>query len=121
MKHHHQDIRDILVEADSIEVERLRMRQPHAWRQLQDRIEHGAAAPSFDGLLGWKWASMSAMGAVVAMFLVMAVFSFDSSSRIELMHVNKPSVYASEFYSPQANADVIWLSGLPMAQEPLSS
>lgn len=112
----YQDIRDALLEADAIEQERLRLRQPHAWARLQARLEGGNASPAGRAFLNWKWASAGVLGAFAAMFLTLGALA-GPSTKVNLMHVNQPKVWATPFYSSEADADVIWLSGLPMAQD----
>ena len=111
----HQDIRELLLEADSIELERLRMRQPQAWRELQLKLEN--QDPWFEGFLAWKWAGIGSLGAACALVLVMTTFTQQTASGIESLRVARPGISASDFYSPQADADVIWLSGLPMSAD----
>jgi len=114
----YQDIRTALLEADAIEIERLRLRQPHAWSQLQERLAGGvpAAETGWYNYASWKWAGAGMLGAACAMFLVVAAFS-SPAPRVDLQFVNQPKVWATPFYSSEADADVIWLSGLPMAQD----
>ncbi|MEM1058911.1 MAG: hypothetical protein AAGK14_06660 [Verrucomicrobiota bacterium] len=112
----YQDIRTALQEADAIEIERLRLRQPHAWSQLQERLEGAGPALGWLDYASWKWAGAGLLSAAAAMVLVLAVFS-NPATRVDLQSVNQPKVWATPFYSSEADADVIWLSGLPMAQE----
>ncbi len=115
----YQDIKEALLEADAVEQERLRLRQPHAWAQLQARMNEPAPSPGLS-YLNWKWASATVLGAFAAMFVVIAAFS-GPAAQVNLMHVNQPKVWATPFHNTEANADVIWLDGLPMAKDVVAS
>ena len=114
-----QDIKKML---GSVQDEALSIaagRQMRAWHQLQPALwgEVSSAAGERAGF----WASrLLTLGAVATIAVAVSLMAFLPSAQSGGAHyatAAQPDISATTFYSSQAHADVVWISGLQSVEE----
>lgn len=109
-----QDIQKLLGSVQDESLSIAAGRQMRAWHRLQPalwgEVSEEASAPA-----GF-WASrLLTLGAVAAIALAVGLAAFLPTTPGGESHyatAQQPDIYATTFYSSQAHADVVWISGL---------
>lgn len=106
-----QDIKNLLGSVQDEALATAASRQMCAWKNLQDNLwgpvsESTPATQSF-----WQSWTLT-FGAVAAIAVAVGMASFLPSGSQLYATTHQPNLYTSTFYSQQAEADVVWISGL---------
>lgn len=114
-----QDIKNLLGSVQEEALATAASRQMRAWSRLQDAL-WGEVSYSTSSAHG-SWTSLLlTYGAVAAIAVAVGLAAFlptINSSGQQYAHAHQPDIYASTFYSAQAQADVVWITGLQSADE----
>lgn len=115
-----QDIKKLLGSVQEEALSTAASRQMRAWGRLQSTIWGEVSHPVESPHHG-AWSSMLlTVGAVAAIAVAVglaAVLPAINGVGQSYARAHQPDIYASTFYSSQAEADVVWITGLQSADE----
>lgn len=111
-----QDIKKIMATAQEEALTIAAGRQMRAWNRLQRALyETPEAEP--EPSTWFNGASLTTFGAVAAIVVALAVAQLlpATYSNLSYAEAQQPDLYTSTFYSSQAQADVVWITGMDAA------
>lgn len=116
-----QDIKKMLGSVQDEAVSLAAGRQMRAWRQLQPALWGEVSSAAGTTHAAGFWASrLLTLGAVATIAVAVGLMAFLPSAQSGGAHYAtsaQPDIYATTFYSSQAHADVVWISGLQSVEE----
>jgi hypothetical protein len=95
------------------------MRQQAGWIGVRERLFSGAPAHGQmpDSFLGWKRLITAAAVVFLVVWLAMPPVTFGEPDVqvASYQGTQEAGIYATAFYSKEAGADVVWISGLSVS------
>jgi negative regulator of sigma E activity len=112
-----EDIKNMLDAAQEEILAEAASRQMRAWNRLQFALYETPEAKPERSLFAWTGGWVLTCGAVAAIIVALAVIQLlpTNYSNLSYAQAQQPDLYTSTFYSSQAQADVVWITGLDAA------